>query len=375
MTVALVHFNHHEGLNLTGWPDMRTSSWKPNYGDMLVCAAILRQVKLSDDVRRVGFGDTFSTPIERALIRGSTYLHGGFDFAAANKTLDSINAPTAIVGLGAQNPVKDVTFLDGNAGARDFVARLNEKSVSISARGAFTAAVIDRLGGKSIRITGCPSLFYSLGCPKVSVPEMLRRPERSLGISIHTGLTKNIFCNSPQQAKLMHGLVFGFALRNASNVSIFEQGVLREYDVADRTLDFQTRLSKAEMIQAELGGEGLFTPYDLLARMVSVKNIEEWIAKARDLDAIIGFRFHGNMVALMQGRPCFYYIYDSRLAEFADLYGLPWQDVNDEFSNPVDRMLEHDWSGVNANIATCFKELKTFYNENGFEHRFEDVGD
>lgn len=373
MTVGLVHFNHHEGPNMTAWPDMRTSSWKPNYGDMLVCAAILRGVKLPGDVRRVGFGGTFSIPIDRALIRGSTYLHGGFDFAAANKTLDSIDAPVAIVGLGAQNPVADVSFLDRNELARDFVARLNEKSVSISVRGAFSAAVIERLGGKNIRITGCPSLFYSLKCPNVVVPEMLFRKERSLGVSIHTGLTKNIFCHSPQQAKLMHGLAFDFALRNASNISLFEQGVMREYDVADRSLDFQARLNQAKLIHTEIGGDGLFTPFDLLAHIVSVKNIEEWVAKARDVDAIIGFRFHGNMVALMQGTPCYYYVYDSRLAEFAELYGLPWQDVNEEFVNPIDRMLGHDWGKVNASLAKYFEELKAFYEENGFEHRFGEV--
>lgn len=51
MRTALVHFNHASDGNLTTWPDMRTSSWKPNYGDMLVCAAILREVPLAETVR------------------------------------------------------------------------------------------------------------------------------------------------------------------------------------------------------------------------------------------------------------------------------------------------------------------------------------
>ncbi|MEF9605837.1 hypothetical protein O4J55_27325 [Paracoccus sp. PXZ] len=47
---------------------MRTSSWKPNYGDMLVCAALLRQVELDDyalpyqDVR-----DPWVSPAEAIL--------------------------------------------------------------------------------------------------------------------------------------------------------------------------------------------------------------------------------------------------------------------------------------------------------------------
>ncbi|MEF9603047.1 hypothetical protein O4J55_12120, partial [Paracoccus sp. PXZ] len=94
MKTALVHFNHSSNENLTTWPDMRVSKWKPNYGDMLVCAAILREVPL-DDIVRVGFGGELSQPVDRALIRGSTYLHNNMDFDAANKTLDSIDAPLA----------------------------------------------------------------------------------------------------------------------------------------------------------------------------------------------------------------------------------------------------------------------------------------
>lgn len=89
---------------------MRTSSWKPNYGDMLVCAALLRQVELDDTVR-VGFPRTLEQPVSRALIRGSTYLHNRFDFEGASQTLDSIDAPLTIVGLGAQNFESDVSFL------------------------------------------------------------------------------------------------------------------------------------------------------------------------------------------------------------------------------------------------------------------------
>jgi hypothetical protein len=369
MTVALVHFNHTESGRLTSWPDMRTSKWKPNYGDMLVCIAILHQLKVDATVR-VGFGGILARPVDRAIIRGSTYLHNHFDFEAANKTLDSIDAPLAIVGLGAQNPTKDVTYLDSNTGAREFIARLNEKSASISVRGDFTASVVERLGGKNIRVTGCPSLFYTLRAPAVRVPEMLAMPERSIGVSIHSGLTANIFCHAPNEARAMHGKVIAWALENAANLSVFEQGVMREYDVADHDLPFAERRAAAVEVIERMKATGLFSPERLMAHMVSVKSIEEWLAKARDLDAIVGFRFHGNMVALLQGKPCYYYVYDSRLTEFCQLYGLPHQDVTDDWRDPAQAMIEHDWAAANARIAACFDEIKSFYAENGFETRF-----
>ncbi len=363
---ALIHFNHTLSQYQTTWPDMRTSKWKPNYGDMLVCAAILRQLRLGETVG-VGFGHELTRPVDRTIIRGSTYLHGQFDFVAANKTLDSIASPLSIVGLGAQNPTQDVAFLDQNGGARDFISRLNEKSASISVRGDFSAAIVERLGGKQIRVTGCPSMFYTLACPRIEIPRMLYRRERSLGVSLHTGLRKNIFCHAPQRARQLHGVAIAFALENAANVSLFEQGVAREFNIADRLLDFEERFDCAEKTLAEIEASKLFSAYDLISHMVSVKSIEEWLAKARDLDAIIGFRFHGNMVALLQGSPSYYYVYDSRLKEFCDLYGLPQQDVTEDWKDPVIAMLDHDWDRTNTKIASCYRDLREFYKENGFD--------
>uniref|UniRef100_UPI003F70901F polysaccharide pyruvyl transferase family protein n=1 Tax=Sandarakinorhabdus sp. TaxID=1916663 RepID=UPI003F70901F len=319
---------------------------------------------------RVGFGYELNSKVERAIVRGSTYLHVNFDFDEANKTLDSIDAPLAIVGLGAQSPVMDLEFLDSNAGAKGFIARLNEKSASISVRGAFTAAVVERLGGKNIRITGCPSLFYTLQLQPVQVPEMLSMPERSIGLSLHTGLTKNIFCHAPADARAKHALALNWAVENAVNASFFEQGVLEEYDVADHSLSFARRREAAVEIIRRIKAEDSITPERLMAHMVSVKSIEEWLAKARDLDAIVGFRFHGNMVAMLQGKPSYYWVYDSRLTEFCQLYGLPYQDVTEEWRDPAQAIIEHDWNTANARMAACFEELKAFYAENGFMTNF-----
>jgi len=370
MNIGLVHFNHIESDNLTAWPDMRTSQWKPNYGDMLVCIALIRQLNAAKGVR-VAFGGTLKQPVTKAIVRGSTYLHKNFDFKAANKTLDSIDAPLAIVGLGAQSPVLDPTFMDGHQDALDFISRLNEKSQSISVRGEFTANVVERLGGKNIRVTGCPSLFYELNCPTVEVPQLLRLPQRSLGLSIHSGLMSNIYCHSPKEARRLHGLAIDWAIRNSSKVSVFEQGVPLEYSIADQTLKFEERREAARIVIERIEAEELFLPEDLMARMVSVKSIEEWLAKARDVDAIIGFRFHGNMVALLQGKPCFYYTYDSRLKEFCDIYRLPYRDVKEDWVDPVEVMVSHDWDSTNVQLRKLFGEMKAFYAENDFETQFD----
>ena len=371
MKICYIHFNHDVIDNSIGWSDIRNVAWDINYGDILVCSAIARQIKNDqnkiDNNFRCDFGEVLRAQGDQALIRGSTYLNNEFNFNAANKTIDSVDSPLTIVGLGAQNSVSDISFLDNNEGARNFISRLNEKSKSISVRGDFTACVVERLGGKNIRVTGCPSLFYSLKIPLITVPEMLNHPERSLGLTIHTELMDNIYCKSPEVAKKLQGHLISFALKNSLKISIFEQGVLNECNASDRKLSFFERFSAAQKIVQNIQTDRNITEYQLLACLTSISTIEEWLSKTRDLDAIIGFRFHGNMMALLQGKPSYYYYYDSRIEEFCKLYRLPGQDVNAEWVNPIIKMQEHDWSKTNDCIKTCFQELTSFYRENSFE--------
>lgn len=367
MKIGLIHFNHTSRDNLITWPDMRTAKWKPNYGDFLVSSSILRQIHPAYEHVMVSFGGEVKERCDVGLIRGSTYLFRTFDYEGANATIDSFDCPVTVVGLGAQHYEKDVKFLDGSQDARSFIARLNEKASSISVRGQFTAEVVDRLGGKNIRITGCPSVFYTRSAPTVTVPELLHTPFRSLGISIHAGLGRSIFCRAPDLTRALHGEMISWGLKNTSQLSVFEQGVPLEYDVCDRELDFNARLQAARTIVDNISAN--FRPEALLSTMVSVKSIEEWVSKVRDLDAVVGFRFHGNMVGLLQGRPCFYLVYDSRMQEFCELYELPFQTVEEDWSGEdmVRSMVDHDWGQVNSNFSLLRSELSAFYAENGIK--------
>ena len=362
--VGLIHFNHRMIGNLVGWQDLRGNSWVPNYGDMLVCSALLQQTAGANTIATT-FGGFLSGKVDYAVLRGSTYLFENWDYEAAIKTLDSIDAPVICVGLGAQHPTADPKFLDGNQLARTFVQKLAEKSKSISARGEFTAEILKRLGAKDVRVTGCPSMFYGRRVPRVEVPDLLLTKYRRLGVSIHSGLSANIYCRAPADALALHGKVIAYAIENGTNCSVFEQGVLAEYDVCDATLPFSERLTAATVIIKRIEADATLTPHDLVARMVSVKTIEEWIAKARDVDAMLGFRFHGNMVAIHQGIPALYYTYDSRIEEFVKLYKLPSQDVSATWVDPIKTIADHDWSNTNKAINACFAELLAFYKENG----------
>lgn len=366
--VTLVHFNHSIERGQVSWPDLGRTDKRPNYGDMLVCASLLNHLPASTPTKRLNFGKFASEQTDFALIRGSTYLHNNFDYETAIETIKSIDGPLTIIGLGAQSAISDPKFLDNNSEARTFIELLNDRSKSISVRGSFTAEVVSRLGAKNVRITGCPSLFYTNKPPQVYLPELLKTPHRRLGVSLHSGLRKSMYCNDPDNARIKHGEAIRFAIDNSSKASLFEQGVKIEYDIADIRLPFQQRIEAAEVVLEKIGISEYLTPIELLSQMVSVKTIDDWLNKVRDIDAIFGFRFHGNMIGLLQSIPCYYWVYDSRLLEFCELYNLPWQSVSDGWQNPVTKILDHNWDKANKSFLTCYDELKKCYNENGLEN-------
>ena len=372
--LALVHFNHQELPDGdAGWRTPGPGERHPNYGDMLVCAAVVRQLVPSDTVR-VMFGSEAVEPVGSAVLRGSTYLSRKFDYEQAVRTLEALDAPIATVGLGAQSPGDDVSFLDDVPGAHRFVKVLSERSASISVRGDFTASVLDRLGAPNVRVTGCPSLFYLLEPPRVSAPDTLRHDERRLGVSLKTGARKNRFCRNPAATLRKQNRAIEFALRSARSVTLFQQGTPQEHTVADPTLPRSTRIAAAAAILERFPASSRLQPEDLVDHMVTVRSVRDWLNRAAELDAMIGLRFHGNMIALTQGVPCFYYVYDSRITEFCHLYRLPFLEVEQPWVNPVTAMLEHDWDDTNRAIQRCYDELVAFYEENGVAHTLAPAG-
>ena len=366
--ITLINFNDSKANGMTTWPNILKSTWKPNYGDMLVCAAIQKIVP-SESYHRVAFGEKSTKKTDFSILRGSTYLHNEFDFSKAISTVDSIETPIITVGLGAQNPSQDVSFLDNNKLAHEFISKLAEKSNSISVRGEFSAEVVRRLGAKNIRVTGCPSLFYYTDKPVVSVPDLLNCRDRRIGISVHTGLSENIYCRDPKRVFDLHKKLILSIKNNASNLNIFEQGTPHEFLISSFKEPYKERLEAANNLIKKIGLTALVRPEQLISWFASFDTVEEWLSKARDFDAFIGFRFHGNMVALNQGIPCYYYTYDSRLEEFCSLYKLPHHKLEENFEDPITAMLSHDWDQTNQSILACSREMNLFWSENNIKPR------
>jgi polysaccharide pyruvyl transferase WcaK-like protein len=94
----------------------------------------------------------------------------------------------------------------------------------------------------------------------------------------------------------------------------------------------------------------------------------------RTKDLVLGYRLHGNLMALSNGVPSIYFTYDSRTTEFAETLQIPHFDV---FSGKPFH-LEDYWDQslfekFNRAYFQTYREMRTFLVENGIDTKMKDV--
>jgi hypothetical protein len=88
-------------------------------------------------------------------------------------------------------------------------------------------------------------------------------------------------------------------------------------------------------------------------------------------DLVLGFRLHGNIMALSVGRPAIYITYDSRTRELVEHFSIPAHDIMSEEPFSLDDWLRLDdpFGPFNRSFAGNYRIVRDFLAENGVRHR------
>ena len=100
--------------------------------------------------------------------------------------------------------------------------------------------------------------------------------------------------------------------------------------------------------------------------------VTDWERVMRAKDLALGFRLHGNLMALANGVPSIYFTYDSRTTEFVETYHIPSFDV---FSGKKFR-LEDYWQQslferFNRVYRQRYQDMQAFLDENSVDHKMQ----
>jgi hypothetical protein len=101
-----------------------------------------------------------------------------------------------------------------------------------------------------------------------------------------------------------------------------------------------------------------------------VADIERFVA-ARDL--VLGYRLHGNLLAIANGVPSVYFTYDSRTVEFAETLSIPSFDVFGDQPFRLEEFWEQSrFERFNRAYYARYRDMRLFLDENGIAHKMVD---
>ena len=340
-----------------------------NIGDCFVYDSSLRILDYSElfPIYVPADGNLSETQIEKInqldyiFLRGSNYINANGQWDPITAVLEKTNVPVIAFGIGVQVPDNSENYV--NESTKRFLQLIADRSTTVGVRGNLSKKALNSIGIKNVRIFGCPTAFRHCK-PELKLPRIEASAINRLGFTLRR---KTHGFQTLQRYMLR-------TLAERYDTEILCAGELEEKQIYyARTKqvenDDQVMKDAVQKLTAEKWLSGAKDPLlDLYKSSLSVfESVADFEKAEQSLDAVTGFRLHGNLLALANEVPA---LYVTRTREFVKTLGIPYIDGRymDKFS------FEEAWDNADFDLfektyQQRFGELKKFLEENSMAHR------
>lgn len=347
----------------------RLKSTGNNTGNLLIGHAIKRQldgtvdqVSMSSDAKQI------EENYDYIVIGASNFLFERFDLTYYADFLERVHLPCVIIGLGAQAPDYGhrVTVPRGTTRMMKIIS---ERSTSLGVRGYFTASVLEQMGIKNVRVIGCPSLYWTC---KPTILISRQRFDSSCRIAVNG--SSNVVEHSIDvcAARRVESLLANLAFRNGYPYIL--QNEMPQMSIAlgeEPELDDAVILSLRKRHGLLDVSNGDFLNF-VKSRMVAFFDVNEWMAYITSFDFVIGSRFHGCLIAILNGIPATMFVHDARTKELCELLHMPRVDIRTvKTTSPRELHESMDLDTIETAYASLYQNYVDFLEENKIAHRLE----
>jgi hypothetical protein len=266
----------------------------------------------------------------------------------------------AVVGIGAQADDWEEEISLPPATER-FLRIASERSVTIGARGDFTAELLYSWGIRNVDVIGCPSAFDAKADkPPITKPELPWAPK----IAIHATMT-GVFRDKVSML-LAHGHRHGadYIVQSEDWLMPLLEGPDLEHDDIEHLLYFAVPFMSYHVLRDWLARHGRVF-FDADAFRVGMSGY----------DFVYGMRFHGNMAALRSGIPALNLVFDTRTRELCEYLCLPTIELS-RFSSdvPLSELYDQaDFALFNATYGLKRQRYIAFLERQGLSHGLKAV--
>jgi len=315
--------------------------------------------------------DRINAEYDYVFLRGSNYVHKDMVWDQAADVLKRLKIPVIAWGIGAQAPVKGKIELSEET--KTVLRIMADSTTSIGVRGAYSAQVLWDLGIKNIRIVGCPTAFRRNN-PDLNIHLPPLENIRTAGITVRREVSSTYARDIQQYLTFHRDLVKSLADR--FDVVLMAQGEVEEKKIVLGTAEQREEAFKALRADKQVNDWYLDETMEKLhrERLFYSDVVADYENLVQQKDLVLGYRLHGNLMALANGVPSIYFTYDSRTVEFAETYQIPSFDV---FSGKEFR-LEDYWDQslfdkFNRAYHHTYREMHQFLVENGADTKMQPV--
>jgi hypothetical protein len=338
-----------------------------NTGNLLIGHAIKRHLRAESMVTRgtlLGW-EYVSKNFDCVVLGASNFLYRNFDFGRWADFLEGTKLPCTIFGLGAQGPDFGCR-VEVPAGTQRLLKLISERSTTLGVRGHWTASILSDLGITNVRVIGCPAMYWT-GRPSLQIkPAAQHRP---LAVALNGAANGVAHASEPAAAKAVevqlarlsfeHG--YPYFLQNEADLAAISA------DLPDARESLRVKLLMEQYGLTNIGPKK-FIEFVKSNTRIHFK-VGEWHAAMQSFDFVVGTRFHGCLIALLAGVPCFVYAHDARTRELCELLRLPHTMVTQARTVDVEALYEKlDRMTLERTYRDLYKNYVCFLEENGFEH-------
>lgn len=325
-----------------------------NTGNLFIAYAVERHLGTPAEWQLFGHDidtDRINNEFDKVIIPASNFVNSYSDLGGVASILKKIKIPLVAIGIGSQ-AAHFTDKIELKKGTLEFLRVLSEKSVTMGARGNFTAEKLFDIGIKNVDVTGCPTIYFNSN-PGFQINKKAYSP--SFKTAVNFGRRKeNLHL---LKLAIKHKLPF-FAQSELLELNVMD-GTAGAKDIAKDPL-----YKKSGMIDANALNHYLKT----CGRVYY--NLPDWITELSSCNFSIGPRLHGNMIAFQHGVPALWFTHDTRTKEISDLANLPNISILD-----IDKVTSleafydlADFSAFNRTYPLIYNNYIDFLERNQLQH-------
>ncbi|MDP2698126.1 polysaccharide pyruvyl transferase family protein [Thalassospira sp.] len=364
--------NHDHVVTHTFNDPQKATQLFTNIGDCFVYESSLRILDYAElfPIYAPATGDLTEKQVDKIntldyiFLRGSNYINTNGQWDPITRVLEKTKVPVIAFGIGVQVPDNSEEYV--NESTKRFLQVVADRSVTLGVRGELSRTALKSIGINNVRVFGCPTMFRhckpSLNLKRVSAGDI-----KNLGFT----LRRKTYGFATLQRYMLR------TLADRYNTEILCAGELEEKTIfyANRKQIPDSEKAMAGAVKALVEDKWIYGAEDPLLKLylssLSVfETVQDFEEAEQKLDAVTGFRLHGNLLALANEIPALYVTYDTRTREFVKTLGIPFVDGRhmDRFS------FEEAWDSADFDhfektYIRRFGELKAFLEENSMAHR------